>query len=254
MNIDRRLMLLGIMIIVLSMTMATQYAVTKIGYSYTIAHPSEEDIRFIGSDNSSDDGDRVLRVLDNATPVMTIELGDWAPNTNNTYTAAFGIVNEEQFAVNITYIEVIRAAGNTSDYLQIWLHGNATLNVSDDSSSVFMYDNGTMKNSSATTAWTLGRGDGDTSTMTVNCSSHSAAWTNLTTPWDGTSYVRYYETATGSNLSAYGVGTSGRTVDNASDFVWVQISLNLPAQVDATGAHGGTIWIHFEATTHYGED
>ena len=253
MNIDRRLMLLGIMIIVLSMTMATQYAVTKIGYAYTIVHPSDADIRFIGSDNSSDDGDRVLRVSNNATdPVMTIELGDWAPNQNGTYTAAFGIVNEEQFAVNITYINV--STSDASNYLQIWLHGNATLNATQDSTSVFMYNNGTVVSSPSTTAWTLGRGDGATSTMTVNCSSHSAAWTNLTTPWDGTSHVRYYETATGSNLSAYGVGTSGRTVDNASDFVWVQISLNLPANVDAAGAHGGTIWIHFVATTHYGED
>jgi len=61
MRLDRRLTLIGIMIIVLSVTMATQYATTKVGYSYSIVHPSNADIRFIGSDNSSD-GTRVLRV------------------------------------------------------------------------------------------------------------------------------------------------------------------------------------------------
>lgn len=47
MRIDRRLVLIGVMLIVLSMTMATQYAVTKVGYSYSIVHPSDADIRFI---------------------------------------------------------------------------------------------------------------------------------------------------------------------------------------------------------------
>jgi len=40
--------------------MATQYAVTKVGYEFSIVHPSDADIRFIGSDNSTDG--RVLRV------------------------------------------------------------------------------------------------------------------------------------------------------------------------------------------------
>ena len=46
MRLDRRLTLIGIMIIVLSVTMATQYATTKVGYSYSIVHPSNADIRF----------------------------------------------------------------------------------------------------------------------------------------------------------------------------------------------------------------
>ncbi len=54
MRIDRRLMLIGVMLIVLSMTMATQYAVTKVGYSYSIVHPSDADIRFIVYDKAPD--------------------------------------------------------------------------------------------------------------------------------------------------------------------------------------------------------
>lgn len=107
MRLDRRLVILGITIIVLRMTMATQYAITRVSYSFGIVHPSDADIRYIGSDNSSGDDQRVLQATNNATsPTITIELGDWMPNSEKNYTDAFGIVNEEQFAVNITYINV----------------------------------------------------------------------------------------------------------------------------------------------------
>jgi len=80
MRLDRRLTLIGIMIIVLSVTMATQYATTKVGYSYSIVHPSNADIRFIGSDNSSD-GTMVLRVDgDNSSGSRNVKVklgGNW---------------------------------------------------------------------------------------------------------------------------------------------------------------------------------
>jgi hypothetical protein len=80
MRLDRRLTLIGIMIIVLSVTMATQYATTKVGYSYSIVHPSNADIRFIGSDNSSD-GTMVLRVdSDNSSGSRNVKVklgGNW---------------------------------------------------------------------------------------------------------------------------------------------------------------------------------
>ena len=80
MRLDRRLTLIGIMIIVLSVTMATQYATTKVGYSYSIVHPSNADIRFIGSDNSSD-GTMFLRVDgDNSSGSRNVKVklgGNW---------------------------------------------------------------------------------------------------------------------------------------------------------------------------------
>ncbi len=80
MRLDRRLTLIGIMIIVLSVTMATQYATTKVGYSYNIVHPSNADIWFIGSDNSSD-GTMVLRVDgDNSSGSRNVKVklgGNW---------------------------------------------------------------------------------------------------------------------------------------------------------------------------------
>lgn len=80
MRLDRRLTLIGIMIIVLSVTMVTQYATTKVGYSYSTVHPSNADIRFIGSDNSSD-GTMVLRVDgDNSSGSRNVKVklgGNW---------------------------------------------------------------------------------------------------------------------------------------------------------------------------------
>jgi hypothetical protein len=40
-----------------------------------------------------------------------------------------------------------------------------------------------------------------------------------------------------------------RTVYNASDFVWVQVAIDIPNNVDGAGLHTGTIWIHFKADT-----
>ncbi|MCX6664680.1 MAG: SBBP repeat-containing protein [Euryarchaeota archaeon] len=44
-------------------------------------------------------------------------------------------------------------------------------------------------------------------------------------------------------------GGNGRTLNNASDFVWVQISINVPA--GAVGSdHTGTVEVHFTASSH----
>jgi len=37
-RLDRRLVLIGVMLVVLSMTMATQYATTEVNYSFAIVH------------------------------------------------------------------------------------------------------------------------------------------------------------------------------------------------------------------------
>lgn len=248
MRIDRRLTFIGIMLIVLSMTMATQYATTKVGYSYGIVHPSNADIRYIGSDNSSEDGLRVLRVDNNGSGGIyaRIELGNWSANQNKTYTAAFGIVNEEPFAVNITHINLSTGAGN---YMQIWLHGDRSAKTEDDPSSVFMYNNGTVVNDSSTVAWTLARGDANASSMTLNASNSSPA-TNITTSWDDTAGVRY--TTNDTDARPANLSDGDHSINNASDFVWIQVSLNIPTSATATADATGTIEIHFEATGYYG--
>lgn len=227
MRIDRRLTFIGVMLIVLSMTMATQFATTKVGYSYSIVHPSNADIRYIGSDNSTDG--RLLRVDGtNGTNMesLTMSFGNWGADTNKTYSASFAIVNEEYIPVKIMYINVSNTTGK--NYLQIWLHGDRDKKVGDDGGSpVFMYNNGTIVNATNTVAWTLAGGDQNTSNM-------SDGTYNIPTPWDNTKGVRY-------SLN------DSDAASGAADFVWVQISLNIPRNPDQNSTHDGTIWIHFEA-------
>jgi len=226
MRIDRRLVIIGVMLVVLSMTMATQYATTKIGYSYDLVHPSESDIRFIGSDLGPNNT-RVLWAVNNgSTARLSLNFGNLSANQNKTYTAAFGIVNEEQYAVNITHINV----STTTDYLQIWLHGDRDAKVADDGGTpVYMWSKGVSKNASTTTAWQLAAGNGDSSNMCED------GTTQLSTPWDTTAHVRY------------STNNNNDSVSGTSDFVWVQVSFDIPASPAETG-ESGTIYVHFEAS------
>ena len=234
MNVKRRLALLGVMLVVLSMTMATQYATTKITYRYSIVHPSESDIRFIGSDNSSD-GWRILRIdgtNGTSDQDLKIELGgNISADQNKTYTAAFGIVNEEEYNITITHINV-SAQGDNDDYMQIWLHGDRSARAEDDATSVFMYD-GTddgSKFSSTSSAWGLYKGDQDSSSMDGG---------NLATPWDyaSTSHVRY------------SIDDTTDAANNTDDYVWVQISLDIPPDADSDHTFTGVVYVHTRSTT-----
>jgi len=231
MRLDRRLVLLGVMLVVLSMTMATQYATTRVTYSFAIVHPSESDIRYIASDNSSDDNKRVLRVNDNGTGTqfVTMELGDWMPNSDKNYTAAFGIVNEEQFAVNITYINV---SGTNDSYLTMWLHGDRDADYGGDgAASVKVLDDGAALYDADDVVWTLAAGNGVSTDMSADGS------TQLTTPWDSTSSIMYSH------------NNANNSVNETSDFVWVGISLQLPSDAGSGTTPTGTIYIHFKAET-----
>ena len=225
MRIDRRLMLVGVLIVVLSTTMATQYATTRAAYSFTIVHPSDADIRFIGSDNSSHDSQRVLRVENNnsGTRFVTLELGYWMPDSRKNYTAAFGIVNEESVAVNITHINV---SGTNSSFIDIWLHGDRDADyTSDGIASVKVVSDGSALYSASDVVWTLAAGDGDSTDMDGGA---------IQTPWDETSHVRYSVDDT----------DAGNETD---DYVWVGISLDVDKYAQEQAATG-TIYIHFKAS------
>ena len=230
MKVKKKYLILAVLFLILNLLTATQYAVTKVDYLYTVVHPSNASIRYIGSDNSSD-GIRVLRVTgDNTTSLgLQLRLGDmYSNNMVRTFSAAFALINEETYAVNITHINV---SSVNHTYLKIWLHGNRTANAnstSNDPTTVLMWDNDTVVNASTTTAWILAAGNSGADNM-------SADGTNqISTPWDETAHVRYSR----NNTNA----TSG-----VSDFVWVQISIEIPTTVDLVGDHTGTIWIHLES-------
>lgn len=234
MRIDRRLMLLGVMLVVLSMTMATQYTVTRIGYSYALVHPSEADIRFIGSDNASG-GARLLRVNDNTSnQYMTLELGNWTVGQNTSYSAAFGIVNEEDFAVNITHVN-ISGASNSEDYMRLWVHSDRDANAKDEAAAnkVLLWDTTSDSlTTSQTCAWQLAAGDHNSSNMSAG------AGTNIATPWDDTSHVRF------------SLNDANNAANGTSDFVWVQIEIDIPQETAPFTRASGQIWIHFKASTH----
>ena len=234
MRIDRRLTFIGVMLVVLSMTMATQYATTKVSYTFGIVHPSNADIRFVGSDNSSDAAGRVLRITNNASGSrnVVISLGDWMPNSAKNYTAAFAIVNEEGFKVNITHINV---SGTGASNISIYLHGNRTTDAVSEAASakVLSVSAGVSLHTAANCEWILGAGDGDTSTM-----NGSTAATRILTPWDSTSDVRYNDT------------TVRYARNNSYDYVWVQISISVSSTAPDQAAATGQIWIHFKANTH----
>ena len=233
MRIDKRLFIIGVMVLVTAMVMATQYSVTKIGYELNIVHPSNSNIRFIGSDNSSD-AVRVLRVAgSNSTKVsLILKFGTLSINQTVTYSAAFGIVNEENFALNITHINVTSLNWT---YMKIWLHGDRDADASDntsDPSNVFMFNNGTVVNASNTTAWILAAGNNNPGDM---CSKVSDRTNNsCNTTWDQTAHVRFSENNTNATT-------------NLSDYVWVQIVIEVHDIVDCIGPHTGTILINFEA-------
>jgi len=238
MKVKRKYLLLAVLFLILNLITATQYAITKVDYLYTVVHPCNASIRYIGSDNSSD-GVRVLRVIgDNVTNVgLQLRLGNmYSSNMRRTFSAAFGLVNEETYPINITHINV---SSSNATYMKIWLHGNRTANANsttNDPTTVLMWNNDTVVNASNITAWTLAAGDENASGMCYNTSNR--ANTTIPTPWDfpNTSHVRY---STNNSNASSGI----------SDFVWLQITIDIPDTVDSLDDHTGTIWIHLESET-----
>ena len=233
MNIEFRLFIIGMLLVITTMAVATQFAITDVQYEYEIIIPVVPDygVNYIGSDNSSY-GIRVLRANQSESDSYKIVLGNVSTNYQWIYSAAFGIVNEDKFDKRITYIEV---SPSTSMYLKIWLHGNKDSNannVSNDPTSILMYDNGTIVNEIDTIAWILAPGDTDAKTICSNITNRKR-YTNMTS-WDETAGVRY-------SLNNTDVKSE------ISDYVWVQVELNIPPSVSTTEVHTGSIYIHFES-------
>lgn len=158
---------------------------------------------------------------------LKVELGgNWTENYNKTYKAAFGIVNEEKFSVAITHINVSNTLGN--DYMQIWLHGDRDTIAGSDGTSVMVWDKGSVGFDASDSVWVLGAGN-------QNAENMNTGGTAIDTPWNETAHVRYSY----SNVDA---------VNSTDDYVWVQISLDIPDGASA-GSYSGLIWIHFRATT-----
>ena len=237
MRMDRRLMLIGVILVVLSMTMATQYASIKATYTFTIVHPSNADIRFISSDNSSTDGERCLRVVNNGTGTqyVTLDLGSWMPDSSTNYSAAFGIVNEQDQYVNLTHVNI---SGVNASYLDIWVHSNRSVDAPNEpaDAAVKIVDNGAALYSASHNVWTFAPGDGNIKTISADYGA-SGGQTHLPVYWDA-----------GANMW-YNDFSANYSVNRTSDFVWVQVCLDIKKDAEISGsASTGTIYFHFKAS------
>jgi hypothetical protein len=225
----KKLLLVGILAVTLSTISATQYVRADLGFSYEIVHPSDADIRYIGSDNAGDSF-RVLRGNNagngqNDSSSVELYFGKWAIGQEKVYTAAFGIVNEEEFDVDITAITV---SGHTPGAnLEIWLHGNED-DEATAAPALLMYNtDGTAPGGT----WILAAGNQDPEDM-----SHDGT-NQITTDWcPNDSQVRV------------ATGTTDVAVNETADYVWVQIVLTVPDGA-AIDDFEGTIEFTFESDT-----
>ena len=114
MNIEFRLFIIGMLLVITTMAVATQFAITDIQYEIIIPVIPDYGVNYIGSDNSSD-GIRVLRIVPDEADSFKIVLGNVSMNYQWTYSAAFGIVNEDKSTKRITHIEVISSISTYID-------------------------------------------------------------------------------------------------------------------------------------------
>jgi len=194
-DVRKKILLVGIAIAMLSAAIATQYARVSIAYEYGIS-ATDGAIRFIARDTAPDG----KYVLQNSANTLKLSLGSFAPGTNKTYTAAFGIVNEESFNI---YLYNVSVTGSGNQYIKIWLHKNPNVTASNDASSILVW-NGDYTTFSNITFYAGNNNAGN---------ANSDAGTILT-PLDAVNNVRYNT-------------TSGSIGDN-NDYWWVQVSIDIP--------------------------
>ena len=186
-------------------------------------HPSEGFIRFVALDNATD-GKRLLRIEDNNTASMKLKFGNIPKGMNKTYTAAFAIVNEEGFSVNITGVSVnYTGADDGTSFLRIWLHAHANMDAPDEAAGdkLLIWDG-----SNSHGYWILAAGNNNATNMNG---------TQTNTPWDTDDHIRY------------AAGTP-KAENGSTDFVWVQISIDTRGATKGT-TYSGYIEFHFKAET-----
>ena len=212
MDVRKKMLIVGIGMVMLSAAVATQYARITVGYTFDVVHPSEGLIRFVACDNATD-GRRLLRVTNNNTGTMQLVFGDIPQGMNKTYTASFAIVNEEGFTINITGVTV---TGSGASCMRIWLHSSADTDAVNDGEKLMIWDS-----SSSSGYWLLSAGDGDYSTMG-----------NTTTSWDNDDNIKCADSTPDAH-------------NGSTDFVWVQISINTSGV--SRGTYSGSIEFNFKA-------
>jgi len=157
------------------------------------------------------------------------------PDSSTNYTAAFAIVNEQGQYVNLTYVNI---SGTNASYLDMWVHGNRSVDAPSEAAdaAVQIVDNGNALFSASDTVWTLAPGDGNVDTISADYGA-SGGQTHLPCVWD-----------TGANMW-YNDFSGNFSLNKTSDFVWVQICLDIDKDAAISGSASlGTIYFHFKAS------
>ena len=95
-----------------------------------------------------------------------------------------------------------------------------------------IYDNGTIISTSDTIAWTLAPGDGNASTICSNITDRSRF----------TSFLHNDEIA-GVKYTYYNINATS----SYSDYVWIQIELDIPSGAEIQGEITGYFYIHLKS-------
>ena len=241
-------------LVVLSVINATQFARVGAAYSYTVSNMGA-DVHFITCDGNPVDNTKPL-LVSSANASYSISLGTWCPGTNKTFTAAFGIVNEEDYPITLVGVNV---EGTGIVNMHIFAHSNkgktCTIDkiVTDDASKretnadaanqIAALWNGTLGASAkASGTWVLGAGDDNGATYDDN----PAAGNNYNATWQGAGINAWkYDKVDDWGMSAGQTATNG-----TSDYVWIEICLQIPpGTVSSETAYTGTISFMFEAST-----
>lgn len=238
MDIRKKVLLPLVLLVALSTVMATQYGVIRVDYSYQITC-RDNYIHFLARDTDPTSTTKPLIYQSSNDTYYQFDLGKWAQGTNKTYTAAFAIVNEEAYAVNLDKVVVV---GTGADYMYIYVHEHAqkTCNsafTSDSSDQEAAADYKVMwdgSSGSASNYWVLAGGD-------QNTSSYSDGTTTLDATWDGTYFVSKFD-------STDDTGNTKEAVNGTADYVWVEVGLIIPTSASAA-TMSGTIYFEFEATS-----
>jgi len=231
MNIHFRLFVIGMLLLITTMAVATQFGLSDLEYQFIVGIIPDHGIHYIGSDNSTD-GIRVLRRTNPNSENFQLFLGNVSSNSKWAYSSAFAIVNEDRFVKHITHIDVI---SNNNTNIKIWLHDHKNNNAnypSNTTRSVLMFSNGTISNCSTTIAWSLAPGDRNASTI---CS-------NITDPYNYTSNNSWDSIA-----NVFYSLNNNRNKHEYSDYVWVQIEIDIPADMQIKEQYIGLIRIYFKS-------
>ena len=210
MDVRKKALLVGVAIAMVSAAIATQYARVSIAYEYGIS-ASDGAIRFIARDIAPD-GNYVLRKDGN---ILKLSLGSFTPGTNKTYTAAFGIVNEESFNI---YLYNVSVTGSGSGNIKIWLHKNPNVTVENDASKILVWNGSYV----------------DFANVTFYAGNNSAN--------DADSNAG--KILTPSNTQGVRYNTTSGVIGENNDYWWVQISVDIPNDED-DGTYTGNIFFSF---------